>query len=141
MESTESIEYMYISELPNKSGEYHFLIPKQGVTRLHNVWLKNTEYTIKSASFITCDLCHETLTSSSIQVLNNGLRTVPFFFTKANGGFPMMNTPYHEIGIDVVLNEPLSNPLTLGMCVSMMENLNTFDKLVEESIKNPIVLS
>ena len=137
----EIIENICISAYPDRFGEYRFLIPKKGVTMLHNIWIED-DCTIKQACFIGCDLCHESLTSNSIELMNNR-QYLPFFFTKAHGGFPMAATPYYEVGIWITLNEKRdeSIPLKLYMCVSMIHDVNKFDKLVEKIIKQPFYLT
>ena len=125
----------------NAHGDcYRFIFPKPNITMLHHVWLEET-CDIYKALFVGCDLSHECLSSFTFEICQKGTE-LPFFFTRAHGGFPMFATPYYEVGVDLYLKTPrdktVSTPLKMGLCVSVEPNSDKFDKRVQKQVENQI---
>lgn len=164
------LKYILIDGIWNKhDNSYRFLLPKKNIITLHSVEIVEqsrwNEYNIdtfdeysliKEAQFIGCDLCHETLTTFSIEMHNYDLtfnkiidgfppvcrQRLPFFFSKANGGFPMVASPYYEIGIDIQFYyRDSSRPIQLGIYATIEPDDDKFNELVQSSIEKPLLLT
>ncbi len=133
------IETIYIEgKYRQNDDSYQFVVPKHNITMLHNVWLDElNSNTIKYAQFSGGGIEHEQLNAFAIETSpKTNPKIIPFFFTKAHGGFPMVETYYEHVEIDIVLKEPRDHtaPLRMGMCVSVEPNQEKFDKCVENAI-------
>jgi len=79
---TETTKYMWVEgKYYPTENLYKFIIPKENITTLHNVWLEDDENCeIKHASFYGADLFHEELDEFAIEMCKKN-RNIPFFFT------------------------------------------------------------
>jgi hypothetical protein len=138
---TETTKYMWVEGKYYPSENfYRFIIPKDNIVTLHNVWLEDETCVIKNAMFIGADLCHESLDEFAIEMCKKD-RNIPFFFTRAHGGFPMVSTPYYTMVVDLWLKESRDNtiPLKMGMHVSLELDPSKFDKLQQQHLLPHVV--